>query len=182
MDHHHIPTTHRAPYAARAARVVRAARAAWRTLALLALLAACLPHGARAQGFTAALSGGADTVGQGTVLQLTYRFDDLPPQRFALPELTGLRVIGGPNQMSQLSIVNGVRTSSASLTYNLIADAVGPAAVPEVSVEFNGEVYTCEPLGLFVTDDPGYVPMPPEGVLRQRDTLLPRRRRPTVRM
>ncbi len=133
-----------------------------------------------AQTVTASL-GNLDTVRQGEVVQLTVRFDDLEPPGFELPEPVGLRVVGGPSRMSQMSIVNGKRSSSASFTFYLQADEAGLASVPEMELNIDGEDYVTDALAVFVTDDPSYVPVPAAGF---RDEVpAPRRKpRPTVRM
>lgn len=147
------------------------------TLVRLALATAlALPLTGYAQRVTATL-GEVDTVRQGTRLALAFGFEDVAPGDFALPELVGLRALGAPSRRSQVSIVNGERSSAAILTYPVVADQTGLAYVPAVAVPVtDGDTLHTEPLQLFVTADSTYVPPPPESEL----TPAPRRPRPPV--
>lgn len=133
--------------------------------------------GALAQSVTARLSG-ADTVRQGERLLLSVTLENVAPEAFALPELVGLTPIGGPNRRSQVTISHGVRRSSATLSYYVVAEQPGVAYVPAVEVPTaSGDTLATDPIRVFVTDDPDYVPIDEVPVDRPRA-----RRPPTVKM
>ncbi len=129
-----------------------------------------------AQSVSAALSG-ADTVRQGDILQLTFSFENVDANGFELPELVGLKVVGGPSRRTQMSIINGQRSSSATFTYAVVAEQAGVAFVPRISRVAGEEEVQTEPLSVFVTADPNYVPLE-----EQRLEPVRKSRRPTVRM
>ena len=128
----------------------------------------------------------ADTVRQGDAFALTFAFDNVSAADFELPELVGLLVTGGPSRQSRMSIVNGVTSSSEAFTYRVVADQPGLALVPSVSGATADSTYASEPVTLFVTDDPDYVPpaVSPLGAQPERPVppTPPRRKRPTTKM
>lgn len=146
--------------------------------AVLFFALAAAPHVALAQSVEAHLSG-ADTVRQGEQLRLSFSFEDVAPESFALPELVGLTVIGGPSRRSQMTIANGIRRSSTSLGYYVVAEQPGLAYVPPIVVPTAaGDTLSTKPLTVFVTDDPDYVPLD-----SAQPPARPRARRPpTVKM
>ena len=136
---------------------------------------------AAAQELTVSLTG-ADTVRQGEVLQLTIAYENLEANSFEMPELVGLTVVGGPSRRSQMSIVNGVRSSSTSLVYSVLAEQPGLALVPAVEVEADGETYASDVLTVFITEDADYVPLAERKPERRKPSRARKPRRPTVKM
>ena len=130
--------------------------------------------------------GATDTVRQGDAFALTFRYEDLPADDYALPELVGLVVVAGPSRQSQISIVNGHRSSTEAFSYRVVADQPGLAYVPSITVETADTTYATEAVTVFVTDNPDYVPPAAQDAAQQpaRPTppVPPRRRRPTVKM
>lgn len=145
-------------------------------VALVALTCA-LPLAGRAQSVRASLSG-ADTVRQGERLVLTFGLEDVEPGGFPRPELVGLTVVGGPSRRSRVSIVNGVRRSAFALSYYVVAEQPGLGYVAPLAIPMaDGDTLRTEPLRVFITDDPDYVP------LERAPVAEPARpRRPTVKM
>ncbi len=136
---------------------------------------------AQAQTVTATLSN-TDTVRQGEVLQLIFRFENVEANTFELPELVGLTPYGGPSRQSSMTIMNGERTSSSAYVYRVIAEQPGLAYVPSISVMHEDEELKTEPLQVFITEDAEYVPMQQQRE-QQREAVQPKKRkRPTVKM
>jgi hypothetical protein len=107
--------------------------------------------------------------------QISIKEDPAPPR------LDNLRVAGGPGVSTQLSIVNGVMTSSRTYTYILQPLAVGPAEIGSARAKLESGEKTTAPIGIEVV--PGSVrpkstradrprdpfeDADPFGVLRQR--------------
>lgn len=142
-----------------------------------ALLAAALSLNAAAQSASASLSGG-DTVRQGEQLLLNFEFADVSPRAFAVPELVGLAVVGGPNRRSRVSISGGQRRSATALSYYVVAEQPGLAYVPAVPVVTHaGDTLRTDALQVFVTADPAYVPLGEPAPARPA-----KRRPPTIKM
>ena len=130
--------------------------------------------------------GATDTVRQGDAFALTFRYENLPADDYALPELVGLVVVAGPSRQSQVSIVNGQRSSAEAFSYRVVADQPGLAYVPSLTVETADSTYATEAVTVFVTEDPDYVPpaarTPGQQPTRPTPPEPPRRRRPTVKL
>ena len=126
---------------------------------------------------------GSDTIVQGDVLQLSISFENLASnESFELPEMVGLVVVGRPSSQTQMSIVNGVRSSLRAYVYPVVADQVGLAFIPAVSIDHNGEIVTSQAISRFIEEDPNYIPVE-DRELEESGTEAPRRkRRPTIRM
>jgi hypothetical protein len=77
----------------------------------------------------------ARKIGVEDQVQLTVTLEGSgAPEDVPVPALTNLRVVGGPSQSTQVSIVNGRMSQSRSLTWVLQPRAVGPAEVGAVTV------------------------------------------------
>ena len=138
-------------------------------------------HAIQAQTVTATLSN-TDTVRQGEVLQLIFRFENIDANSFELPELVGLTPYGGPSRQSSMTFINGERTSSSALVYRVVAEQPGLAYIPEVTVMHEEEEIKTEPLQVFIAEDSECVPMQKNDQF-QREPLQPKKRkRPTVKM
>ncbi len=72
--------------------------------------------------------------GQRGVLDLVFE-DSEPVGPVELPEIAGLRVLGPPSQSTSLSVINGMRTSSVTLSFPVRADQVGTLRIPAFEVE-----------------------------------------------
>jgi hypothetical protein len=77
----------------------------------------------------------ARKIGVEDQLQLTVTLEgSAAPQDVPAPALINLRVVGGPSQSTQVSIINGRMSQSRSLTWVLQPRAVGKAEVGAVTV------------------------------------------------
>ncbi|MBX3024732.1 protein BatD [bacterium] len=77
-----------------------------------------------------------DAIGAGQTASLDLVFEDTAPAGpIALPHVDGLRVVGAPAQASDISIVNGHRSASLTLSYPVRAERTGTLHVPAFDVE-----------------------------------------------
>ena len=78
----------------------------------------------------------ADTLGAGQIGSLELVFADTEPAApVTLPHVDGLRVLGAPSQSSDISIMNGRRSASLTLSYPVRAERTGTLHVPAFDVE-----------------------------------------------
>lgn len=136
---------------------------------------------AQAQTVTATLSN-TDTVRQGEVLQLIFRFENLNADAFELPELVGLTTYGSPSRQSSMTFINGERSSSSAFVYRVVAEQPGIGYVPAVTVMHDDEALTTEALQVFITEDEDYVPMKQREESQARPIQPKKRKRPTVKL
>ncbi len=97
-------------------------------------------------------------IGKGDLLQLTLTLEGSQislKEDPAPPPLQNLRVAGGPGVSTQLSIVNGVMTSSRTYTYLLQPLAAGPAEIGSARAKLESGEKTTNPIGIEVV--PGSV-------------------------
>ena len=151
--------------------------AAGTTLALCLIVA-----NVSAQRFSLTCSA-SDTLRQGEAVILTYAFENVSAAGFRLPDIEGLQLVGGPSRVSQMSIVNGVRSSAETLSYRFVADRVGTINIPMVVLDAAEGPLRTESIRFYVTADPNYVSRP-EATQPNQGTASPPppKRRPTVKM
>jgi hypothetical protein len=71
---------------------------------------------------------------------------------FTPPNFEGFRVVGGPNQATSNSWVNGKRTFSRSYTYFLNPTRKGKIKIGQATIEIEGEIYKTTPVSVEVTE------------------------------
>ncbi len=116
-------------------------------LFLLFFLASLL----KAQSFTATVS--ENQVGQNDRFEVTFTFEGKnlnAIKNFSAPTFKNFRVLSGPNQSTSVQIINGVSSSSLSLSYILQPTAQGTFTIGSSSVQYEGKTYTSQPLKITV--------------------------------
>ncbi|MEJ7558287.1 MAG: BatD family protein [Pedobacter sp.] len=75
-------------------------------------------------------------------------------QRFGPPAFEGFQVVGGPNQSSSMTSVNGVTTVSMSLGYDLVAAREGVYTIPAAVAVVDGKQYRSNAIRITVVKGP----------------------------
>lgn len=75
-------------------------------------------------------------------------------KNFGSPTLSDFYIVGGPNQSSQFSSINGKVSRSVSYNYVLQAKKAGKFTIGAASVQCDGETLTSQPITIEVTDAP----------------------------
>jgi len=86
-----------------------------------------------------------NTVGTGEAFEVTFSING-NIERFAPPDMNGFQVVGGPNQSSSMSSINGVTTSSMALSYDLVPTKEGTFTIGPATVVVNGKQYRSNPI------------------------------------
>ena len=74
-------------------------------------------------------------VESGQVITVKYRFNHTESGRFVPPEFSPFKVVSGPSQSSSIRIINGIKDSEYSWTYQLLApDKPGKYSIPKATV------------------------------------------------
>jgi hypothetical protein len=111
----------------------------------------CLTLAAWAQGveWTAALSTTRCNVGEQVVLELRLSGSTTDPLEPRVPDIAGVSMeFAGASK--NVSMINGVTSSSSTYTYILTPTQQGSLVVPAISLSVDGQTYTTEPLKLQV--------------------------------
>ena len=93
------------------------------------------------------------TLGQNERFRLYFTFDgeDMNAVRnFRAPQIVGLRIISGPNQSTNMQIINGKVSASLTYTYILQTLKLGKYTIGAASLEYKGKVYRTQPVDLNV--------------------------------
>ena len=70
---------------------------------------------------------------------------------FTPPQFEGFRVVGGPNQSTSNSWINGKRSFSRSFTYFLNPTRKGKLSIGQATVKIDGAIYKTSPVSVEVT-------------------------------
>ena len=96
-----------------------------------------------------------DTVKLGETFTLEFKLENGNGE-FNPPEISGLKIVGGPNFSSQYSMINGETNSSMSYSYYLQAEKEGEYYIGPASIDVGDEILESEPLKVVVLYDPNY--------------------------
>lgn len=92
-------------------------------------------------------------VGQNERFQIDFRLscpDMNKAANFRPPQFTGLRILSGPNQSTNMQIINGKMDASISLSYLVVAPEIGEVNLGSASIDYDGKTYTTKPLKIKV--------------------------------
>ena len=92
-----------------------------------------------------------DTVMTGKPFKVTYTLENAEGH-IDIPEFYGIKVVGGPNHATSMTIVNGDKSQSLSVSYYLLAEESGEWVVERASVEIEGTYYETVPVTIVSTE------------------------------
>lgn len=111
--------------------------------------------GAEQIAFTAAVDQSEVQVGSTFQLSLNVKSSggqvDANP---TMPDFGGLKVVGGPSNSTQTTIINGAITTVSSVGYLLSAPRAGKFTIGASRLECNGKSYETKPIAITVTMQP----------------------------
>jgi len=92
------------------------------------------------------------TVGQNERFQVFFTFEGNSSNvsGFNPPSFKGFKILSGPNQSTNMQIINGQVSSSITFTYILSPTKLGEFTIGKASVNFNGDSYETNPLAIKV--------------------------------
>ncbi len=116
-----------------------------------------------------------DTVLLGNYFEVKFTIENAQPN-FSPPEFTDFDIVGGPNQASSFSMINGQVSRSASFTYFLKPREEGVYYIDAAAIEVDGKLIETPPVEIFVLPNPdGIIENPHQ--LRQIEPERDRRER-----
>jgi len=90
----------------------------------------------------------------GNYIEVSFTLKNANANQFEAPQFEGFDIVGGPNQSSSFSMMNGVTTQSVSYTYYLKPKEVGNLFVPPAYIKADGETLETQPIEIFVLENP----------------------------
>jgi len=104
-----------------------------------------------AQSFVATVSSNKVSESDRFEVQFTFEGKDVNGlKNFSAPSFKDFRVLSGPNQSQSMQIINGVASASISLSYILMPNTTGSFTIAKASIDYNGTVYSSEPIKVTV--------------------------------
>lgn len=94
-----------------------------------------------------------NTVPENDRFQLDFTFEGKnlnALKQFSPPSLKDFRVLSGPNQSTSMQIINGVSSSSLTLSYILMPNTTGSFTIGSASIQYEGQTYTTSPIKITV--------------------------------
>ena len=96
----------------------------------------------------------SDSVLLGNYIEVTFKLENAKGNQFEAPAFVGFDIVGGPNQSSSISIVNGATTQSVAYSYYLQPKEVGSYFIEPAFIEADGKTLGTEPIEILVADNP----------------------------
>ncbi len=96
----------------------------------------------------------ADTVRPGEIIEITYTVEN-GQGRLALPDMSGLPVVSGPNSSSSFIYQGGVTRSTQSYSFQVLAQAEGTIEIPATKYTDRDQVLDIKGVTITVTADGG---------------------------
>jgi hypothetical protein len=122
-----------------------------------------------AQNISFSLEIDQDTIRVGDEVTVTYKLSGARGD-FKAPDFEGMRLVGGPNYSSQISIVQGKMDQTFTYSYVLQVIEEGDYLIPEALVSVDGEEYSSPSAKLHVTANPDWNP-------QQSKPIVPRKKK-----
>ncbi len=105
----------------------------------------------QAQSFVATVDNNKVSENDRFELRFTFEGKNLNAlKNFSPPSLKEFRVLSGPNQSTSMQIINGVSSSSLTLSYILMPNTTGAYTIGSASVQYEGQTLTTSPIKVSV--------------------------------
>ena len=99
----------------------------------------------QAQSFVASVDNNKVAENERFELRFTFEGKNLNAlKNFNPPTLKEFRVLSGPNQSTSMQIINGVSSSSLTLSYILMPNTTGVFTIGNASIQYEGKTYTTD--------------------------------------
>ena len=105
----------------------------------------------QAQSFVATVDNNKVAENDRFELRFTFEGKNLNAlKNFNAPSLKDFRVLSGPNQSTSMQIINGVSSSSLTLSYILMPNVTGAYTIGSASIQYEDKTYNSDPIQLTV--------------------------------
>lgn len=95
-----------------------------------------------------------DSILFGNYLQVSFSIENGNAKNFVAPDFQGFNIVGGPNQSSSMSMINGVTSQSMSYSYYLEPQEEGQLFIEPANVEIDGNILETEPVEIKIVPNP----------------------------
>ncbi|MFK8005294.1 MAG: BatD family protein [Saprospiraceae bacterium] len=106
----------------------------------------------------------------GNYIEVKFTLKNAKGQKFEAPNFKNFDIIGGPNQSSSFSMMNGETTQSISYTYYLQPKTIGNFYLEPAFIEADGMTLETQPIEILVLENPdGIIEKPQQKSSPQMD-------------
>jgi len=122
-----------------------------KALSVIVLMVAIFPLGIFCQSFTASTS--STKVGEGEQFEVTFTYSGTEMNsigNFQPPNFNSFLILSGPNQSSNMQIINGAVSGSRAFTYYLQPRSVGKFTIGSAAISVKGQTLKSDPLPIEV--------------------------------
>lgn len=95
-----------------------------------------------------------DSILLGNSFEVTFSLKNGQGAKFQMPEFADFNLVGGPNQSSSFSMINGEVTQSMSYSFHLEPKDVGNFYVEPASIEVDGIILESQPIEIIAVPNP----------------------------
>lgn len=105
----------------------------------------------QAQSFVATVDNNKVAENDRFELRFTFEGKNLNAlKNFNPPSLKDFRVLSGPNQSTSMQIINGVSSSSLTLSYILMPNTTGAFTIGSASIQYENKTYNTDPIKITI--------------------------------
>jgi hypothetical protein len=106
----------------------------------------------------------------GNYIEVKFTLKNAQGQKFEAPNFKDFDIVGGPNQSSSFSVMNGETTQSISYTYYLQPKTAGNFYLEPAFIEADGVTMETQPMEILVLENPdGVIEKPQKKSAPQMD-------------
>ncbi len=139
-------------------------------ITLFSLMSICV---LKAQDVKFSVETSSDSILFGNYFKVTFSIENASANNFEAPSFQHFSIIGGPNQSSSFSMVNGVTSQSMTYSYYLEPKEEGVFFIEPASVEVEDKIIETAPLEIKVAPNPeGIIQSPDEQKNRTFDSIF----------
>lgn len=95
-----------------------------------------------------------DSILLGNRFEVSFTLENGQASNFQAPNFEGFNLLGGPNQSSSFSMINGAVTQSITYSYILEPKDIGNFYIMEASIDVDGTSFYTAPLEIVVLPNP----------------------------
>lgn len=114
-----------------------------------------------------------DSLLLGNYTEVSFTLENANGRNFQAPSFEGFQIVGGPNQSSSFSMVNGAVSQSLSYTYYIEPLEIGNYYIEPASIETDEGILETQPIEVIVVPNPDGIQQRPERKSRSLDLFKP---------
>jgi len=151
---------------------------------LILMMLSCGGNSICAQEVSWEASVSTDSLLMGNRVKVSFTLKEAKGHTFSAPNFEGFAVLSGPNQSTQMSVMNGEMSQSQSFSFYLEAQDLGTYLILPASIKVDGEYLETAPIEIVVFPNPDGIKQPIQSEQRNEwnpfnfEQMMPQRNDP----